>query len=207
MTHLLHLDTSPRGDRSVSRQLSKEFVQMWQDQQNDHTITYRDLGHNPVPFVDETWIAASFTPPEARTPEQQAGIEISDRLVDEFLAADCYVFGVPMYNFNVPAVFKAYIDQIVRPFRTFGIDSPTNFYGLVEGKKMLVITARGGDFSPGSPAAPYDLQEPYMRTIFGFIGVTDITFVHAQQLAWGEEASAKAIADAQSKLKSLTASW
>jgi FMN-dependent NADH-azoreductase len=206
MPHLLHLDSSPRGDRSVSRQLTQEFVQMWQDHQNDHTITYRDLGHNPVPYVDETWIGASFTPPEARTPEQQEAIELSDRLVDEFLAADCYVIGVPMYNFNVPAVFKAYIDQIVRPFRTFGMDQG-NFFGLVKGKKMLVISARGGDFSAGSPAAQYDFQEPYLRTIFGFIGITDLTFVHAQKQDQDEAAAAASLAQAREKLKSLAIDW
>ncbi|MGH7998817.1 MAG: FMN-dependent NADH-azoreductase, partial [Brasilonema sp.] len=187
MAYILQIDSSPRKDRSFSRKFSDEFITAWKNAHPEDTVTYRDVGHNTVPHVDESWIAAAFTPPDARTPELAKAIELSDTLVDEFLAADRYVFGVPMYNFNVPSTFKAYIDQIVRAGRTFAVTEQGGFKGLVEGKKMLIITARGGDFSPGSPAAPYDYQEPYLKTIFGFIGITDITFINVENLGAGDE--------------------
>src|SRR3712207_3228968 len=107
MANILHIDSSPRGERSFSRNFTHEFVTAWKNVHSGDTVTYRDLGHNPVPHVDESWIAAAFTPPDARPPELTQAIELSDALVDEFLAADRYVFGVPMYNFNVPSAFKA----------------------------------------------------------------------------------------------------
>lgn len=106
MAHILHIDSSPRGERSYSRKLSYKFITAWKTTYPEDTLTYRDLGHNPVPHVDEPWIAAAFSPPEARTPELNEAIKLSDELVDEFLAADRYVFGVPMYNFSVPSTLK-----------------------------------------------------------------------------------------------------
>lgn len=121
MAHILHVDSSPRGERSYSHK-SREFITAWKTAYSEDTLTYRDLGHNPVPHVDEPWIAAAYSLPEARTPALNQAIKLSDDLVDEFLAADRYVFGVPMYNFSVPSTFKAYIDQIVRVNRTFGVN-------------------------------------------------------------------------------------
>lgn len=207
MTHILHVDSSPRGERSHSRKLSYEFITAWKTAHPEDTVTYRDLGHNPVPHVDEPWIAASYTPSEARTPELNEVIKTSDALVDEFLAADYYVFGIPMYNFSVPSTFKAYIDQIVRPSRTFAIDEQ-GFKGLVEGKKMLVVTARGGSYQPGSPAAPYDFQEPFLRAIFGFVGITDITFINADNLDMGgDEGREQSYAQARAAIEKAVASW
>ena len=145
MTHILHLDASPRGDRSVSRTLSKEFISNWKATHPSDTVAYRDLGHHPVPLVDEPWIAAAYSAPDQYTPEQAAAIHLSNELVDEFLAADRYVFAVPMYNFSVPANFKAYLDQIVRVGRTFSVDE-TGYKGLVHNKKMTIITAQGGAY-------------------------------------------------------------
>ncbi|GAA6615671.1 FMN-dependent NADH-azoreductase [Scytonema sp. NUACC26] len=207
MAHILHIDSSPRGERSFSRKFAAEFVSAWKNAHPGDKVTYRDLGHNPVPHVDESWIAAAFTPPDARTPELAKAIEFSDSLVDEFLAADRYIFGVPMYNFNIPSTFKAYIDQIVRAGRTFAVDANGGFQGLVEGKKMLIVTARGGDFSPGSPAAPYDYQEPFLRALFGFLGITDINFIHVQNLGAGEDARQASLAKAQEEVEKAVASW
>lgn len=211
MAHLLHIDSSPRSfsqtpapHQSITRMLTNEFVTTWKTANPGSTVTYRDLGHNPVPPLDEQAIAAAFTPPEARTPELAAAIQTSDALVDEFLAADIYVFGVPMYNFNVPSAFKAYIDQIVRVNRTFAIDA-NGYKGLVSGKKMIVITARGGSFRPGTQAADYDFQEPYLRTIFGFIGITDIQFIHADNQQGGEDARTRSLVEAHAAIEQLTA--
>ncbi|MBD2385037.1 FMN-dependent NADH-azoreductase [Cylindrospermum sp. FACHB-282] len=207
MANILHIDSSPRGERSVSRTLSYEFVTSWKDTHPGDTVTYRDLGRNPVPHVDESWIAAAFTPPDGRTPELVEAIKLSDSLIDELLAADRYVFGVPMYNLSIPSTFKAYIDQIVRVGRTFVIDE-NGYKGLVDSsKKALVITSRGGTFPPGTPYAAYDLQEPYIRTIFGFIGITDVTFIHADSLSLGDDARSKSLAAAKDAIALAVANW
>ncbi|MEH1921249.1 FMN-dependent NADH-azoreductase [Nostoc sp.] len=205
MVNILHIDSSPRAERSHSRELSKEFVSAWKAAHPEDAIAYRDLGHHPVPHVDEAWIAASFSPPETHTPELTEAIRNSDELVDEFLAADRYVFGVPMYNFNIPSTFKAYIDQIVRPNRTFAIDAQ-GLRGLVEGKKAVIITARGSDFSATSPYAAYDFQEPYLRAIFGFIGITDIQFINANSLNEGD-ARTKSLSEARAAIQDAIAHW
>jgi len=206
MAHILHIDSSPRAERSYSRTLTQEFVSAWKTKHSNDTVTYRDLGHHPVPHVDEAWIAAAFTPPEKYSPQLAEAIKTSDMLVDEFLTADHYVFGIPMYNFNVPSTMKAYIDQIVRLNRTFALTEQGGFKGLAEGKKMLVVTARGGDFAPGSPAAPYDHQEPFLRSIFGFVGITDITFIHAQNLS-GDDTREQALAQARAAIQEAVTNW
>ncbi|MEH1813141.1 MAG: FMN-dependent NADH-azoreductase [Nostoc sp.] len=205
MVNILHIDSSPRGERSHSRELSKEFVSAWKAAHPEDAIAYRDLGHYPVPHVDEAWIAAAFSPPETHTPELTEALRISDELVDEFLAADRYVFGVPMYNFNIPSTFKAYIDQIVRINRTVAIDAQ-GFKGLVEGKKAVIITARGGDFSATSPFLAYDFQEPYLRAIFGFIGLTDIQFINANSLNEGD-ARTQSLSGARQAIQDAIAQW
>jgi FMN-dependent NADH-azoreductase len=205
VVNILHIDSSPRAERSHSRELSKEFVSAWRAAHPEDAIAYRDLGHHPVPHVNEAWIAAAFSPPETHTPELAEAIRVSDELVDEFLAADRYVFGVPMYNFNIPSTFKAYIDQIVRINRTVSLDAQ-GFRGLVEGKKAVIITARGGDFSATSPAVAYDFQEPYLRTIFGFIGITDIQFINANSLNEGD-ARTQSLAEARAAIQDAIAQW
>ncbi len=207
MTHILHLDSSPRGERSLSRTLAKEFISDWKAAHPNDTVTYRDIGHYPVPLVSEAWIAGAYTPPAQHSPESAEAIRISNDLVDEFLAADRYVFAVPMYNFSIPANFKAYIDQIVRVGRTFSVEADGSYKGLVADKKMLIVTARGGTYPKDTPYHAYDLQEPYLRLIFGFIGITDIEVIHADNLMGGEDARTQALVNAQSALKIALAQW
>lgn len=207
MAHLLHLDSSPRKERSHSRKLTREFVETWQQTHSTDTVTYRDIGHNPVPHVDEPWIAAAFTPPEQRTPELWRAIEFSDRLVDELLAADIYVMGVPMYNFSVPSTFKAYIDQIVRIGRTFNF-APENpeypYKPLVLGKKMFVITARGtSGYGVGGQYEHLNHHDPYLSAVFGFIGITDITFIAVENDESGGTSLAESIASARNQIAQL----
>ncbi|MGL4622889.1 MAG: FMN-dependent NADH-azoreductase [Chroococcidiopsis sp.] len=209
MAHLLHIDASPRGERSHSRRMTREFVEQWQRVHPNDTVTYRDLGRNPVPFVDESWIAAAFTPPSRRSPELWEAIRLSDRLVDEFLAADVYVIGVPMYNFSVPATFKAYIDQIVRVGRTVAFepgDSANVFQPLVLGKKMFIVEARGDSgFQPGGRYEKMNYHDPYLVTVFEFIGITDITFIHVENDEYGGQKLAESIAAARAKICELVA--
>lgn len=206
MAHILHLDASPRGERSVSRTLCQEFIHSWKAAHPDDTVAYRDLGHDPVPLVTEAWIAAAFTPPAEHTPEVAEAILPSNQLIDELLAADRYVFGIPMYNFTIPANFKAYIDQVVRAGRTFAV-TEAGYKGLVEGKKALIITAEGGQYRPGMPTAAYNFHEPYIKAILGFMGITDITFIHGDGLALGEEARQKSLAEAREAIQAAASSW
>jgi FMN-dependent NADH-azoreductase len=207
MANILHIDSSPRGDRSISRALSYEFVTSWKDTHPGDTVTYRDLGRNPVPHVDEPWIAAAFSSPDTHTPQLQQAIKVSDTLIDELLAADRLVFGVPMYNLNIPSTFKAYIDQIVRVGRTFTVGA-NGYQGLVDnGKKVLIITSRGGSFPAGTPSGAYDYQEPYLRAILGFIGLTDVTFIHAENLNMGDDAREKSLAGAKDAIAQAVTNW
>ncbi|MDJ0597046.1 MAG: FMN-dependent NADH-azoreductase [Pleurocapsa sp. MO_226.B13] len=202
MNCILHLDSSPRGDRSLSRALTNEFNRTWQQTYPEDKIIYRDLGHNPVPFVDESWIAAAFKSSKL-TPELKSAIEISDELINEFLAAQVCVFGIPMYNFSIPANFKAYIDQIVRIGRTFAVIA-NGYEGLVKAqKKILVITTRGDSYTN----LPLDFQEPYLKAIFEFIGITDVTFIHAENLMMGNEARQQSLSQARQKIQQFIATF
>ncbi|MBD2232193.1 FMN-dependent NADH-azoreductase [Phormidium tenue] len=209
MAHLLHIDSSPRGERSHSRRMTREFVEAWKQTHPADTVTYRDVGRQPVPHVDEPWIVAAYTPEEQRTPELQEALKVSDRLIDELIAADVVVVGCPMYNFSVPSTFKAYIDQIVRTGRTFAIDPEDTedpYKPLLHSKKMFVITARGASgFGPGDRYGHMNHQDPYLRVAFGFIGITDITFVHVENDEHSSESLATSIAAARKQIMDLAA--
>jgi len=192
MSTILVLTASPRGERSVSRTLTTNFARLWAQHHPQDTVLLRDIG--------------AFAPAEAQNAESKAAIAVSDQLVDEFLAADRYVFGVPMYNLNIPSTSKAYIDQIVRPGKTFAV-GPNGYEGLVKGKKALFITSSGGSYHPGTPFAAYNFQEPYLRAIFGFIGVTDIQFVVADSMNQGEDAAKLSREKAENTLKELAEAW
>jgi FMN-dependent NADH-azoreductase len=207
MAHLLHMDASPRGERSHSRQMTKGFVEQWRQVHSNDTVTYRDIGRSSIPHVDEPWIAAAFSPPEQHTPELRAAICLSNQLVDEFLAADVYVIGVPMYNFSVPSSFKAYIDQIVRFGRTVAFEPnevANVFKPLVLGKKMFIIASRGDSgYRPGGQYEVMNHHDPYLVTVFGFMGITDITFVYVENDEYGGTKLAESIANARVQIAQL----
>ncbi len=206
MSTILVITASPRGERSVSRSLTTSFANLLAQNHPQDTILLRDLGHHPVPHVTEPWVVGAFAPAEAQTPESKAAIAVSDQLVDEFLAADKFIFGVPMYNFSVPSTLKAYIDQIVRAGKTFAV-GPNGYEGLVKGKKALFITSSGGAYAQGTPMAAFNFQEPYLRAIFGFIGVTEVQFIAADSLNQGEDAARHSREKAENALKGLAAEW
>lgn len=204
MAHLLHIDASPRGERSQSRRLTREFVAQWQHAHPQDAVTYRDVGRQPIPHINEVWIAAAFTPPEQRSPDLQEAIALSDHLVDELLAADIYVLGVPMYNFGIPSALKAYIDHIIRIGRTFEF-TPTDpdhpYTPLVLGKQMVIIAARGGSgFGRGGVYEKLNHQTSYLETIFRFIGITNITLIEVEYDETGGQPLADAIAQARRQI-------
>lgn len=181
MTTLLHIDSSPRGERSHSRQLTAHFVDAWRQAHPGGSVVRRDLGLHPVPLISDAWIAAAFTPPDHHGPAQRAAIACSNELVDELLAADHVVIGAPMHNFAITAALKAWIDQVVRVGRT--IEYPS-FQGLVHGKRVTIIATRGGaGLGPGEAMAARDAQVPYLKLILNFMGLTQISVVYAGGLA------------------------
>jgi FMN-dependent NADH-azoreductase len=172
MPTLLHLDASPL-ETSVSRELAREFVATWKTANPDGTIVYRDLAaFTPAP-ISQAWVHAAFTPTDSRTVDQKALLAPSDELIQELESADEIVIGVPMHNFSLPASLKLWIDQIVRSGRTFAYGA-TGPAGLLKDKKATLLVASGGVYSPGTPAAAFDFGEPYLKTILGFIGITDV---------------------------------
>lgn len=181
--NILHIDSSPRGERSHSRALTAAFVGELTKTHPDATVAYRDLGHAPVPHVDEAWIKSAYSAPDKRTESDKQAIAFSDELVDELLAADVIVLGAPMYNFSIPSTLKAYIDQIVRVGRTFTKD----YQGLATGKKLFILCARGGGgYAPGEPMHDKNFQDPYFKVIFGMIGITDISTIYDEKTLSGE---------------------
>jgi FMN-dependent NADH-azoreductase len=206
MSTILIITASPRAERSASRALTTFFAKAWAQLHPDDTILLRDIGHHPVPHVTEPWVIGSFASPEDQTPESKAAIAVSDQLVEEFLSADRYIFGVPMHNFHIPSTFKAYIDQIVRPGKTFAV-GPNGYEGLVKDRNALFILARGGSYTAGSPTASFNFQEPYLRVIFGFMGITDLQFVAAENMNMGEDAAKHSREMAENALKELALTW
>ncbi|MFE0510656.1 FMN-dependent NADH-azoreductase [Streptomyces sp. NPDC058964] len=175
MPHLLHIDSSARGEGSASRRLSAEYVRVWRDRNPHGTVTYRDLAVDIPDFVSPEWITGVFGPAEAANADTKAALEASERLIGEIESADVLVLGVPMYNFGVPATFKAWIDQVVMAGRTFafGEYGPE---GLLKGKKAVVLRSSGSDFD--NPAfAPMDFHAPYIRGVLGWIGIADVEII------------------------------
>jgi FMN-dependent NADH-azoreductase len=183
---LLHIDSSARRS-SISRRLTAEFVESWQREHPEGRVIERDLAATTLPLITDEWTYAAFSDPASHTPEQRQAIAISDQLVQELVEADTIVIGAPMYNFAIAAPLKGWIDHVVRAGKTvlFAADGP---HGALKNKKVIVITSRGGSFRPGTPTAGFDYQEPYLRHILGFIGLTDVTFIHAENQKPGAQA-------------------
>ena len=175
MPTLLSIESSPRGNYSISRNLTSKFVETWQKNHPDGKVVTRDLAKTQLPFVDLPWIAGAYTPVEQHSPEMKQALLISNELIAELQAADHIVVGTSMYNFSTPAILKAYIDHIVRINVTF---SPS-YEGLLKNKKAVVIVASGGVYAPGSYMESYNAETAYLKQILGFIGITDLTFVMA----------------------------
>ncbi|MGA9353405.1 MAG: NAD(P)H-dependent oxidoreductase [Terriglobales bacterium] len=178
MSTLLHIDSSPLYGRSVSRELTAAFVTQWKASRPEGRVIYRDLNATPIPPVSAEWVGAAYTPEQARTPQQKELLSLSDSLIAELQQADEYVIGVPMHNFGVPSVLKLWIDKIARAGRTFSY-ADGKPKGLLTGKKATFIIATGGIYDAQTQMASFNFVEPYLRSVFGFLGVTDATFVTA----------------------------
>jgi FMN-dependent NADH-azoreductase len=178
MPTLLHIDSSPLYGRSVSRQLTDAFVTQWKASNPEGTVVHRDLSATQIPPISAEWVGAVYTPEAARTPQQKELLTLSDSLLAELEQADEYVFGVPMHNFGIPSVLKLWIDQIARVGKTFSYADGAP-KGLIIGKKATFIIATGGIYDAQTQMASFNFVEPYLRSVFGFLGVTDATFLTA----------------------------
>src|SRR5277367_501315 len=180
MSTLLHIDSSPRYGLSVSRELTAAFVTQWTASHPDGRVRVieRDLNATAIPPINAEWVGAAYTPEQARTPQQKELLSLSNSLIAELEQADEYVIGVPMHNFGVPSVLKLWIDQIARVGKTFsyGEKGPK---GLLTAKKATFIIATGGIYDAQTQMASFNFVEPYLRSVFGFLGVTDTTFLTA----------------------------
>jgi FMN-dependent NADH-azoreductase len=179
MATLLRIDSSPLGDdASFSRQLTAEFVHHWKQAHMDGKVITRDLATTKLPPVSAEWIGAAHTPEATLTPGQQKVLAISNELIAELESADEYVLGVAMHNFSIPAVLKLWIDQIVRVGKTFSYENGAPA-GLLRNKKASFLVASGAVYDQGTPMAVMNFVEPYLRSLFGFLGVTDASFISA----------------------------
>jgi len=184
--NILHINASARREGSISRSLSQAVVDRISSVGTN--VVTRDIGSSPLPILTEAWVGANFTPDDDRSAEQRETLALSDRLIAEIEAADTLVLGVPVYNFGVPAAFKAWIDLVARARKTFKY-TENGPVGLLEGKKAYVVVASGGTPS----GSEIDFATPYVRHVLGFLGIHDVSFVAADQLmAAGDEKIAAA---------------
>jgi FMN-dependent NADH-azoreductase len=178
MSTLLHVDSSPLYGHSISRELTGAFVAQWKASHPAGTVIDRDLSATAIPPLTNVWIGANFTPEEQRLAEQKEILALSDSFLSELRQAEEYVIGVPMHNFGIPSVLKLWIDQIARLGKTFAyVDGRPQ--GLLNDKKATFIIATGGIYDAQTQMASFNFVEPYLRAVFGFMGLTDATFLTA----------------------------
>jgi FMN-dependent NADH-azoreductase len=203
---LLHIDSSANPGPSWSRRLTAEFAEDWQARRPGREKLYRDLIARPAPGVTSDLLQAIYAPKGSElAPHKQSALDASNALVEEFLAADAYVFGVPMYNFTVPGSFKTWIDHVVRMGRTW-VRGPKGMEGLIKGRKMLIVSTRSGDYGKGGPREAFDFHEPYLRKVFGLVGFEDIDYLPVINSPAHND-SAQAFAEAQDRLKAIADRW
>lgn len=195
MTNILFVTSSPRGAASHSSKVAEHVLAGLVAKDPTATVVRRDLAKDPLPHIGETFLGAVFSPADVWSDEQRDLIALSDKLIDEVFAADVIVIASAMINFTVPTTLKAWLDFIARSGKTFqyGESGPV---GLVTGKRVVLVEAKGGIYSEG-PMKQHDHQQPYLRFILGFLGMTDVDVIHVEGVAFGPEAANKAVANAE----------
>lgn len=204
MTKLLVVEASPRGEDSVSRNLCRKFLSTWTSRHPSEEIIRRDLSQTPLEFVTAVWLQAYFTPPNQHSAEMKDALRLSDTLVQEVLAADHIVIATPVYNYNVPAALKAWIDYIVRKGITLGFDGN----GLVTGTSATVLLASGGVYTKDSPIRDRDIATQYLKLILNVIGITDVTVIaggNAKSVDLGERPMTEFVANFDNEIQHAAA--
>ncbi len=208
MNTVLAVHGSPRGERSHTRRLAEVFLQAWLTANPQGHLTRREVGRGHLPHVSEAFIAAAFYPqPEARPLSMQADLALSDELVAELLGHSRLVIAAPMHNFSVPSGIKAWVDHIVRlglTFNTLQDNGVAQYQPLVQGKKVLIVTSRGGGgFGPGGEHEAMNHADRWLRTALGFIGIENVTVVAAEGEESESEGFQRSCAEAQQRLQAL----
>jgi FMN-dependent NADH-azoreductase len=208
LSMLLRIDCAP-NPRALTRQLADEFVDACRRRGADWIVHRRDLGTDPVPHVSAAFVESLGTPAAAHSAAMQAAAAGARQLTEEFLAADRYLVSMPMRILTVPSQFKAYVEHVFHEEAVFRV-GPDGYQGLLGGRKLLCITARGGDYRPGSPIRRFDMLEPYLRALFEFCGLAPddiaIVSVHGTLGPDGSDRDAS-LAQARAQLAALASHW
>ncbi|MGO7591568.1 FMN-dependent NADH-azoreductase [Rhizobium leguminosarum] len=200
MSSILLLTSSPRAE-SLSTPIAVDLAEKLKSQNPGSVIVRRDLAANPLPHIDDLFTGAIRKLPEARNAEETVAVETSDKLVSELLAADTIVISTGLINFNIYSSLKTWIDNVARAGLTFKY-TESGPVGLATGKKVYVVLASGGVYSQG-PAAPLNHAVPYLKSVLGFLGISDIETIYVEGLAFGPEAAEKAIDAAKSRVQEI----
>ena len=207
MKNLLIINASPRAERSVTRDLTKLFADRWIEVNPDHTICHREVGRESIPHVSELWISAAFKPAELRTEDEIDVLKTSDKYIAELKAADVIVLGTPMYNWSIPSVLKAYLDQVIRANETVKMrpDDPTNPYrGLLKDKKVYLLFSRGNaGYEKDEYYAHMNFQTEYLKTVFKIMGLTDIQEIALNGSAFDPEIYEQSKKDVHAKIAEM----
>jgi FMN-dependent NADH-azoreductase len=203
MSNILLITSSPRGDASYSSRIARTLAEKLASRGVGSTITARDLTAQPPPHIDDTFAAARNTPPERLTPPQKTVLDLSDSLVAELSGADTIIIAAAMINFGIPSNLKAYIDHVLRPGITFKY-TDKGPEGLLRGKKVYLVLARGGVYSQGFMQS-LNFQDPYLKAVLGFIGLADVEVIAAEGVAFGPEAAEKSVNAALERVHALAA--
>jgi FMN-dependent NADH-azoreductase len=206
MCSILYIASSPRGSASYSNQIAQEVIDDLRERDPNARLVVRNLAQAPLPHIDDDFVAATRGPNGPQTDKQRAVLALSDALVDELLAADIVVIAAPMINFGVPTQLKSWFDYVARAQRTFRY-SEAGPQGLVTGKRVIIVSASGGVYS-GANAA-FDFQVPWLRSMLGFLGMTDVEVIRVEGTALGpqpaQEAVTRAAAQARATVAALAA--
>ncbi|MFS8146903.1 FMN-dependent NADH-azoreductase [Rhizobium sp. R635] len=200
MSSILLLTSSPRAE-SLSTPIAADLAEKLKNQKPGSALVRRDLAANPLPHIDDLFTGAIRKPAEARTAEEIAAIKTSDELVAELFAADTIVISTGLINFNIYSSLKTWIDNVARAGVTFKY-TESGPVGLLTGKKVYVVLTSGGVYSQG-PAAPLNHAVPYLKSVLGFLGITDVETIYVEGLAFGPEAAEKAIDAAKSRVQEI----
>jgi len=177
MATLLHIDSSINGENSFSRKVTATFAEEWRKANPDGTYIYRDLGAEPIPHMSAVAYSAQNSDPAEHSPEQAEAWALTGRIHEEVDGADVILLGAPMYNFSIPSTLKSWLDRIASQKYAAGPDGKSP----LSDKKLIVATARGGSYAPGTPRESFEHQEPYLRSFFTFLGLTDdVHFLHTE---------------------------
>ena len=214
MTTILHLDTSARTldksrskHNSISRTLADSFREQWEKKITDTEVIYRDLGANPPDFISESWIAAVFTPDEQRTTEQNSLLSLSDELIDEVIKADIILLSTPMYNYGMPAVLKAWFDQVIRVNKTFTFDLSRGDFPLqpiLSGKTMVLIASCGEfGFHVGGAREKMNHLGPHIEVASQYLGIEKFYEIRSEYQEFGDQRHIKSLNYAHTEIKNL----